>query len=592
MAAQTKRPPRKTHPTGVLALIILLVVLAAVLRMNYVLSHTEEDLGGEASPSADALGETPPEGDSGDETDSDGEGEVEVKETVPEFAPYSVSSTEPSRLLSYTNVMVNGEITDSYSAVSENVIDFLLPQSYTAATGVLTFRGNNFRDSPTYRTANISNCLFESKWSVGTGNLTAPDGYTWTGSGWVGQPLITTWSKEVRATMNMYDWAKEQDELVEVIYATMDGNIYFLELSSGKATRDPIYIGYTFKGSGSLDPRGYPILYVGSGYNSNKGTSHAFVISLIDGSILYEFGAADEFSLRGVLSFFDSAPLIDAETDQLIYPGENGVLYIIKLNSVYDASTGELSVNPSNVVKWRYYGTRSSTASYWLGMEDSLVIWRGHAIFSDNGGLLICLDLNTLETVWVQDVLDDTNGSPVLELEDDHPYIYISTSFHLGWRSSSKADVPVWKIDAVTGEIVWQKDYSCYSVSGTSGGVQGTVALGKRSLENLIFVPVARTPSEGSGLLVAIDKQTGEEVWQFKSGAYGWSSPVAVYNAAGDGYVLYCTTGGYMYLLDGLTGELLDTINLEGNIEASPAVYNSTIVVGTRSQKIWGIDLT
>ena len=59
----------------------------------------------------------------------------------------------------------------------------------------------------------------------------------------------------------------------------------------------------------------------------------------------------------------------------------------------------------------------------------------------------------------VQDTLDDTNCTPVLEIEDGHPYIYASTSFHLGWRSYNTATVPVWKIDAVTGEIVWQTDY-------------------------------------------------------------------------------------------------------------------------------------
>ena len=55
----------------------------------------------------------------------------------------------------------------------------------------------------------------------------------------------------------------------------------------------------------------------------------------------------------------------------------------------------------------------------------------------------MCLDLNTLELVWVQDVLDDTNCSPVVDIEDGHPYIYISTSFHYGWRSYSTAAIPI-----------------------------------------------------------------------------------------------------------------------------------------------------
>ena len=38
------------------------------------------------------------------------------------------------------------------------------------------------------------------------------------------------WPQESKAKMNMYDWAKEEENLVEVIYACMDGNVYFLDL--------------------------------------------------------------------------------------------------------------------------------------------------------------------------------------------------------------------------------------------------------------------------------------------------------------------------------------------------------------------------
>jgi len=390
---------------------------------------------------------------------------------------------------------------------------------------------------------------------------------------------------------NMHDWARQQEELTEVIYPAMDGYVYFLELDTGKATRDALYIGYTFKGAGALDPRGYPLLYVGAGYDSNRGKSRAFIISLIDGSILYEFGSNDGFALRA-WPMFDSSPLVDAETDQLIYPGENGILYIIRLNTRYDSQARTVSADPDRVVKWRYKGVRTG-GQYWLGMEASAVIWRGHIIMPDNGGNLMCLDLNTLGLVWVQDVLDDTNCTPVLELEDGHPYVYVSPSFHAGWRAyeGQTAAVPIFKIDAVTGEIVWQVDYKCHTVSGISGGVQGSPALGKNGLGDLVFFPVARTPGASEGKLVALRKSTGEVVWEFKTLIYSWSSPVAVYDEEGNGYLVYCTSGGYIYLLDGLTGEVLDARDLGGNIEASPAVFDNTVVVGTRAQLIWGIRL-
>ena len=51
------------------------------------------------------------------------------------------------------------------------------------------------------------------------------------------------------------------------------------------------------------------------------------------------------FHSRGSLSFFDGSALVDAETDTLIYPGENGILYLIRLNTKYDLNSGTLSID-------------------------------------------------------------------------------------------------------------------------------------------------------------------------------------------------------------------------------------------------------
>lgn len=508
-----------------------------------------------------------------------------------EFNPHFVEETDPAKFIKTVGISVDGvELEEDEAYEAEEPIDFGYGRDYTDVDGIITFRGDNFRSGAAYGLANMSNFKFANTWNVTTSSL-QHDGTVWTGSGWVGQPLIVKWPKETKAVMNMYDWAKEDDELVEVIYATMDGNIYFLDLETGKATRDKLFMGYTFKGSGALDPRGYPILYIGAGYDSDRGFSRAFIISLVDFEVLYEFGNNDPFSLRGTLSYFDSSALVDVETDQLIYPGENGILYIIKLNTDYDEKAGTLSIDPSRVVKWRYYGQRTSLSSYWVGMEDSAVIFRGHIIMADNGGNLMCLDLNTLTLDWVQDTLDDTNCSPVLSIEDGRPYVYISTSFHEGWRGWVTATVPIWKIDAETGEVVWHTDYTCYTESGVSGGVQSTIALGQNDLEGYIYVTVAKTDTSNNGKLACIDTETGEVVWEYKS-YYTWSSPVLVYNDDGSGCVVFCTYGNYMYMLDGKTGGLLDSFNLQGGVEASPAVYKDRIVVGTRKCLIWGIQLT
>lgn len=520
---------------------------------------------------------------------------------VPTFSPGAVSGTMPSDFGLEEAIEDNGTVVESYTRGEP--IDFLEGDQYTELEGVITFRGNNFRDSAAYGTVSWTGQAAEP-WTFSVGSMAKKSGSgSWTGCGWTGQPLIVKWPEETKRVMNLYDSAKNDPDLVEVIYATMDGHIYFLDLYTGEKTRDPINVGYPFKGAGALDPRGYPLMYVGSGDDSTAGDSRAFIISLINGTVLYEFGVEDGFALRD-LSYFDSSALVDAETDTLIYPGESGILYTIKLNTQYDPNAGTISINPQTV-KWRYKGARSlstdtvdGSQGWWLGIEDSAIIWRGHAIFTDNGGHMICLDLNAMKAVWVQDTLDDTNCTPVLSLEgpDNHPYVYTSTSFHPNWRASenSTAPIPIWKIDAVTGQIVAQNDtYHCQTIAQptqVSGGVQGTLAIGKNDLEGLIFVPVAMTDGT-RGKLVALNTSDMSIKWECDFAGYPWSSPVAVYDESGKGYLVQCNKTGYIHLIDGQTGEILNEMSLGSNVEASPAVYNNMVVVGTRGGLIYGMDL-
>ena len=508
---------------------------------------------------------------------------------LPDFEPHSVEGTEPEKLIKSTAIMVDGEVVEEYR--NEYEILFDLPERYAKLDGVFGFRGNNFRTGAAFGTADVSSKSLSVVWKSATSGLADSDGSYWTGSGWTGQALIAKWPEATRKNMTaMYEWAREKKDLVEVIHATLDGHVYFYELTTGEKTRDPLNLGFNFKGAGALDPRGYPILYVGAGVDSStNGSARALVVNLLDNSVMFEFGKNDGFASRGWY-MFDSSPLVSADTDQLIYPGESGILYIIHLNTKYDEAKGTLSVDPDNIVKWKYNGVRSGS-KYWLGIESSAAIINHYAFLADNGGNLMCLDLNTLKLIWVQDVLDDTNCTPVVDIEDGHPYIYISTSFHMGWRSSYKAEIPIWKIDAETGEVVWKTSYDCYTVADLSGGVQGTIAVGKNKLSDMIFVPVARTPGAGSGTLVALKKSTGEKVWERETTVYSWSSPVDFYDNDGNGYLAYCNTGLNLYLIDGKTGEVLDQMDLGGNIEASPVMYNNYIVIGTRAQRTYCVEV-
>ena len=522
---------------------------------------------------------------------------------VPDFSPAPVDGTRPEDFGMTWEAEEDGTPLDLSNYSRTEKIDFLEGENYTKAEGVLTFRGNNFRDAAAYGTAEVSQKLLDmdGAWNYSVGSMSKMYGEgSWTGCGWTGQPLIVHWPQSVKQHMNMYDAAKSDNSIVEVIYATLDGHIYFLDLATGKPTRDSVNLGFPFKGAGALDPRGYPLMYVGAGDDSpTKGGATAFIISLLDGSVLYEFGQEDSYAIRDWTAF-DSSALVDAETDTLIYPGESGIMYLFKLNTQYDEANGTISISPKQL-KWRYTASRINSAgvdgskAWWLGVEDSAVIWRGNAIVTDNGGHMFCLDLNTLKVAWVQDTLDDTNCTPVFELEGEnhHPYVYTSTSFHAGWRAkeTGMVSIPIWKIDAETGKVVWENtDYHCGTISGVSGGVQGTIAIGKNKLSDLIFVPVAMT--EGSkGKLVALSKADGHEVWCCDFMGYPWSSPVTFYDKAGNGYIIQCNKSGYIHLIDGMTGAILFEADLGSNIEASPAIYNDTVVVGTRGGLIYGIKI-
>ena len=155
-------------------------------------------------------------------------------------------------------VFEQGKIVDY---VPKDDIVFGNSKEYSDLNGVTAFRGNNYRDSASYGNRTVTEKKLEIVWSHDIGAIEAENS-KWPGTGWTGQPLLVNWSKEVREIMNINDEQKNKD-LVEVIYPTLDGNIYFLDIETGKPTRDKIEVGFPMKGTGMIDPRGYPLLFAG-----------------------------------------------------------------------------------------------------------------------------------------------------------------------------------------------------------------------------------------------------------------------------------------------------------------------------------------
>lgn len=519
--------------------------------------------------------------------------------TTAKGMPTASEQTEPGLFLSATKVIVNGLEQTGYVREKPIVFAADATEGESGNRGIITFRGNYRRNRTSFGLLSGTETKIRKDWQVKTGRFLKDDGVNyWSGNGWTGQPLVIEWTPKQRSTMNLYPEAKAKDGLKEVIYPGMDGMIRFLDLDTGEATRDPIPVGMTFKGTCSLHPE-MPLLICGSGDSATgpfgeQVSARIFLYSLIDGTKLYEFAANDPFAPRRWHGF-DSSPVFAAEADTVICPGENGVLYTVRLNSRYDAETGTLTIDPDEVVRYIYDSKASekryeaSESDIGSGSESSAVVWEHYLFFGDNGGVFQCLDLNTMSPVWVQDLKEDINASPVLETEEDGSVsVYVGTTLKYHTDSHHIGEACVYKLNATDGRIIWRKPYEVHTVSGLAGGILSSGASGSGAAAPYIYFAVSKTPSVNSGYLVALKKDSGEEAWRVELPCDAWSSGCLSYGQNGEVKLIQCLGNGDICLFDALRGELLSRINYGTNIESTPAVFGNRIVVGLRSEYIIG----
>ena len=538
------------------------------------------------------------------EHNTTGMGETQYYPEAAEGADGRVTYTEltnPSVLGITENIrlMRGGEYVVSdgaFSYVRKEPVSFDDEAVEGTVEGIFTFRGNYHRTMTSYGTAEIEKEKFsENFWSYDTGKLLKSSGTSyWSGNGWTGQPLIISWPEETKQIMNLYPEKKEKEGFVEVIYSGMDGYIHFLDLEDGSESRPAIHVGMVFKGTASLHPSGIPLLVLGSGdaqtglFGENV-SPRAYIYSLIDGSKLYEFGYNDEMAHR-TFHAYDSSPVINAATDTLFYPGENGVLYTIKLNTAYDAKKGTLSIEPEHVADYTYTTARATEEAFTWGMENSAVVNENYLYVGDNGGVFYCLDLNTMSMVWAQDVYGDVNSSPLFSEEENGNFIYVATTLTEAMLDEhSMGEVAIYKLNAANGSIVWRKPFACHNVDGVEGGILATGVLGQGAIEGQVIYSVSRTPSLSSGYLVSLDTKTGEAIWTTELADYAWSSTVVLYSQIGAAYLVQCCSDGTVLLLNAANGVILDSVALNTTLEATPAVFGNTVVVGTRDERIIGL---
>lgn len=480
--------------------------------------------------------------------------------------------------------LVNNKTVKGYKAPYN--IAFGSPEMYSELEGVTTFRGNNYRTAPAWGSSSVKEKKLEIVWTHDIGAVSGVGSY-WPGAGWTGQPLLVHWSEEVRKIMNINEDLKEKD-LVEVIYPVFDGNVYFLDLETGKASRPKMNIGFSTKGTGMVDSRGYPLFYSGQGLNENNGKKGAFryrIFNLINQKEIFSLPGNDPVAFRS-WGANDSSALLNRYTDTLINCGENGLIYKVKLNTDFNKGAGTISIDPE-VTKYRYKSSYSSNQ----GIENSPAFYRNLMYFADNGGTIQCLDINTLEPVWIYKADDDTDSTITIEETEEGVFLYTANEIDKRGKAGSRADCNIRKLNALTGELIWQRDYSCAYQNYINGGALATPVVGKNDISDIVIFNVALTGTTNDGTLVAINKRTGEEVWNRHLNAYSWSSPVDFISDDGKTYLILCDFLGDMHLIDPKTGQDLDKISVGGNVEASPAIYNDMAVVGTYAKKVYGVKI-
>ena len=536
---------------------------------------------------------------------------------TPKLEAMADESADPS-LISTTVIYKDNKKVDAY----ERKVPLNMPagDDYITQTsfGVTTFRGNAFRQNAAVGTV-VNPTSLSLEWTVEAGSA-AGSSRNYYGVGWTGQPAIVRWPADIRRSMNINDENKEQKYLTEAIVAGLDGKIYFLDLLDGAATRDAINFGYPMRSTPSIHPLGYPMMTFGqyarkmkSGTTNNIGL---YYYSLVDQKKLRMIDGLDRKLKRpysdNASGAFDTSALIDRSTKTLVAIGTNGVLYTETLDMrIYKENMKLEFKDPSETVTMMSH-TKGQKESL-VAVESSLAMYGSYAYYADMEGILRCVDTTTMTTAWAVDTGDTVRAAIALDLVEGEStntlWLYTANLVNNG---RSKGNVTIRRFNAMTGEEDWAFAIHCADgkkkdVTFNSTVIPGAMAspvIGQQGLGDLVYFTLSSVSATGAkmlnddaamaGVIIALDKETGDVVWHRSMDTYCYSSPVAVYDQGGKGWIIQACANGTIYLLDGLSGETVNTLAVNGVIEGSPAVYGDMMVIGTTGKNtsyIYGIKI-
>ena len=531
--------------------------------------------------------------------------EVPTEEPTPEptatprpVLTFSADASADPSLIADTVVYQDDSRTavKEYTRDEKEIIDMPAGDDYTTRKiGVLTYRGTAFRQNAAVGTVEDATQLTQV-WAVETGSLKGKS-RTYYGFSWANQPVIEQWARRVRQDMPLLDGKNDKTALKEVIAASLDGKIYFLDLEDGSKTREPIELGYPMRSTPSLSTLAYPQMSVGqyARFLANKtGSIGQHFYDLLTNKENLTIDGLDGGSKKdrayNDVGAFDGSALYDRNSDTYITAGTNGMLYTVHMNTVYETPTdesGNLKVSPTiTMMKSR---TKKQKDAY-TAVEAPIAMYGSYVFYADVEGVLRCVDTTTMTTVWAVETGDAVKSAVALDFDDDgRLWLYTANTL----LNRSKGDVTIRRYDATTGAEDWSLALNATKKKDYTAGAMASPVIGQYQLGDLVYYTLSYISASGSekllgsgakaqeGVLVALNKQTGKVVWAKSLGGYCYSSPVAVYNENGKGWIIQATSDGVLMLLDGLTGETINTLQLNGTIEASPAVYQNMLVIGT-----------
>ena len=533
--------------------------------------------------------------------------EIEKPTETPPLTAEAAPEANPE-LITNTTVYVGSKKQKDYHRPQKELIHMPEADQYTMKKmGVLTFRGDNFRRNAAVGTLDSEATGLKTKWEVEGGSARGVN-QTFYGYGWPGQPAIVQWSKQVRPASNLYESKQTKEKLKEVIIAGQDGNIRFLDLDDGSITRNSIKLGYPMNGTPSLHTVGQPYMSVGQFARKMKvktGRIGLRTYNLYNTKELKLIDGSDSKHRRALNNngSFQTSALFDRTSDTMITAGSNGMVYLEALNSEFDWKAGVMKVNPSETTMTSKARGQKSTAL--MAVESSLAAYDKYIFYADMGGVLRCVDTDTLQPVWAAATGDAVMAAVALDLTEDRE-LNLYTANMLANRKKGSDQIQIRRYDALSGKEAW-----CTDIGVTKGkkekadvGAKASPVIGQNKLKDLVYFTVTGLSEEArvklnlggeeKSALIALNKDSGKVAWAMGMDSRTESSPVAVYDGEGNGWIIQCAQDGNIYLVDGLTGEKTGSLKLEAEILASPAVYNDTMVIGTTGKGtsfIYGIEI-